>query len=176
MNVRVSVDGASLRSITTPQGSRVVDVWFTVRGDRVRENYLVSVDGKTQASWDSPVQEGWTIRFAPNKILIIAGTTGITTIADLKKRKGGAVGQIVGSGLNRYVVVEETSNGIKLMGLFGTFLGIDADTDVFDVADEEELYIIDREKWKKKFPDRWNEIAARYPGINKDKEAHDELV
>lgn len=173
MNVKVSVDGASLQNMTVPQGNRVVDVWFTVRGDRDRETYLVSVDDQAQASWETQLEEGWTIRFAPNKILIIAGTTGELTIAELKKRKVGAVGQIVGSGLNRYVIVEETDGGVKVMALYGTFLGTNVAEAVFEVGDNETAWLEDRSKWKNNFHVRWDQIAARYPNINKIKEAHD---
>lgn len=92
------------------------------------------------------------------------------TIAELKKQEGGAVGQVVSSGLNRYVVVEETTDGINVMGLYGTFLGSDAHTQVFPVPDEEEAYVEDREKWKYDFRQRWDEIAVRFPAINGDKE------
>lgn len=91
------------------------------------------------------------------------------TIAQLKeqfKDKGGSVGQIIGAGLNRYVVVEETPTGVMVMGLYGTFLGANAAEDVFEAGNSEMAGLEDRTKWKGNFQKRWDTIAAKYPAIN----------
>lgn len=91
------------------------------------------------------------------------------TIEKLKEQfreKGGSVGQILCAGINRYVVVEETSTGVRVMGLYGTFLGAGAADEVIDVIGEEEAFVEDRNKWKGNFQERWDKIAEKYPAIN----------
>lgn len=91
------------------------------------------------------------------------------TIANLKEqfaKKGSLVGQILGAGLNRYVVVEETHTGVRVMGLYGTFLGDGAHDEVFEASNEKEAGLEDRNKWKGNFQKRWDAIAAKYPAIN----------
>ncbi len=95
--------------------------------------------------------------------------SNLITIEKLKdqfREKGGSVGQILCAGINRYVVVEETPTGVRVMGLYGTFLGSGAADEVIDVIGEEKAYIEDRNKWKGSFQGRWNAIAAKYPAIN----------
>lgn len=91
------------------------------------------------------------------------------TIANLKEqfmKKGGLVGQILAAGINRYVVVEETPTGVRVMGLFGTFLGDGAADKVFEADNEKEAGLEDRNKWKGNFQERWDAIATKYPAIN----------
>lgn len=72
MNVRISVNGVPPVDQTVPKGSKVVDVWNQVKGNRNQDEYLVHVEGQPNAEWETVLHEGWTIWFAPNKILVIS--------------------------------------------------------------------------------------------------------
>lgn len=87
------------------------------------------------------------------------------TVAELKKKEGGALGQVISGGINRYVVVEETAGGAKIVCLYGTVMG-DPD-EVLEVPNAAELFLDDKEYWKKEFYKRWLVLAERFPAIGK---------
>lgn len=72
MNVRISVDGVPPVDRTAPEGSKVVDVWKQVKGNRNQNEYLVHVEGQPDADWETVLMDGWTVWFVPNKILVIS--------------------------------------------------------------------------------------------------------
>lgn len=85
------------------------------------------------------------------------------TIADMKLMKSGAVGQVICSGVNRYVVIAEVPRGVQVVCLKGTVMG-DPD-EVLVAENDKEVTLENREDFKRRFSDRWAEIAEKYPGI-----------
>ncbi len=75
----------------------------------------------------------------------------------------GAVGSVITGSLNRYVVVEETPNGVYAICLDGTVFGVP--NMIFQIPDGAIIYVVDKEYYKENFSKRWQEIAQIYPAI-----------
>ena len=93
----------------------------------------------------------------------MAGIRVQRTVKTLKA-SGKAVGQVVTYGPNKYVIVEETSAGLKAICLYYMVVG-DQYTEI-EIPPATVVWVEVREYWKAYCHIRWGEIARLYPRID----------
>ena len=91
----------------------------------------------------------------------------VSALKDRAEDEGSTlIGQVIAGGIQQYVVVEVTGDGLTLMPLYGTFLGEVGKTETFFAANDKTGLLMDRERCRGYMKKRWDEIAEMYPAIN----------